>query len=289
MRSLNNSIKILIINLKRSADRREAISKNLDALNLQYEFVDAIDGIDLSKDFIEKVNNQPGSFKTSYGRDMTLGETGASLSHLKTYQLIVEKKYSFSLVLEDDAGFDERLKIFLEKISENTSLQKNFDLVLLGYCRNDLDYHKQAVCSFWGNIKIDQNFKVGIPVFWYWSAIGYLITGEGAQKLLTHGKLPRMPADFLTANSPKYNLRLGIIGEPIIWPGELDKHSTIGERSLPVSGDIGFNERSQRSRTELIKKKIKKNAGIFFTLREKFKLFRLRISRRKYLFVADKY
>src|SRR5690606_13001280 len=86
--------------------------------------------------------------------------------------------------------------------------------------------------------------------------IGYFISKEGANKLLQQGNLPRMPADFLTTNSPKYKVKLGISNYPIIWAAENSEVSLIGgERGHP-SEDVKVIE-IQKDRPKNLTERLK--------------------------------
>ena len=261
-RSQTDSIRIFVINMERSVDRRYAITKKLNSLGLQHEVFNAVDGESLSSETMKNI------------RSLSRGEAGAALSHLNLYQKIVNEKIDFAIIMEDDAEFDERLKHLVNNKKGVAKIMAHFELVLLGYCLNDLDSRKPAECSYWGRKKIDNIIKVGIPVFWYWLAICYLISFEGAQKLLNQGKFPRIQADFLTANSPKYNVKLGIIYKPVVWPGELANISTIRDTHL-------------NWKTFSIQDPKNKGKSFYDILKIRIKLMLLKLSRRHYLFVVD--
>lgn len=262
-------IKIFVINLKRSIERRESIVSQMKKCDLPFELFEAVDGKDIGKDTLLKIHSAGASFKKMYGQNMERGEAGAAMSHLALYKKIVREKIVCAIILEDDAEFDERLKHIAESRDKLRKVFKYYELVLLGYCRNDLVYTNNADCSVWNKIVVDSVIKVGRPLHWYWSAIGYLITLEGARKLLAQGEYPKMQADFVTANSPYYNVRLGVITSPIIWPSLLSEMSTIRN----------FNEK-------LRLKKKEPNTGVLKLLKEKIRLFKRKVSLKHYPFLV---
>ncbi|MDQ2719738.1 MAG: glycosyltransferase family 25 protein [Bacteroidota bacterium] len=234
MNNTGQIIKIYIINLKRSTERRSEMIRKLDILGLEYEFFEAIDGKNLPQETLDKIKAQPYSFKKAFNREMTAGEIGCAMSHLNLYQKIIRDEIEYALILEDDIDFDEQLQLIVSNIKTREVLKNKFDLVLLGYSANGIDYRKAADASWFGERKMSDHISFRIPTVWYWSTIGYLISDSAAKKLLAQGSLPRMPADFLTANSPKYKVRLGVANKPRIWPSEMDKFSLIGgERGHP--------------------------------------------------------
>ena len=105
-------IPVLVISLTDSVDRREAISRYLDILKIPFEFVDAIDGRHgLPPEYEDQIDREATINK---GRIMADVEFACSLSHMKTYQKIVDENIQWALILEDDAVPLSDLVPFLE-------------------------------------------------------------------------------------------------------------------------------------------------------------------------------
>ena len=108
------SVPIYVINLKRNPERRLFIQRQLDALNLNYQFVDAVDKFDLeSSEYRARISRILGideanlrykysKFDKKY-RLKGLGHIACLLSHIKTYNLILENNDDIACILEDDA------------------------------------------------------------------------------------------------------------------------------------------------------------------------------------------
>ncbi len=100
---------IYIINLKRTPERKLYIQRQLDALNLNYEVVEAIDKYDLScKAERAIIANQLDISQTNmealYDYHCNhLGPLACLLSHVKVYNLIINNDIPYTCVLEDDA------------------------------------------------------------------------------------------------------------------------------------------------------------------------------------------
>ena len=114
---------IYVINLRRTPERRLYMKRQLDAFNLNYHFVDAIDKYDLdSKEYRAEIAQQLGIDESwmeyRYEKYKTLGAARdgfpVSLSHIKVYNIITENKTPAACILEDDAyllsGFPQVLK-----------------------------------------------------------------------------------------------------------------------------------------------------------------------------------
>jgi glycosyl transferase family 25 len=227
--------KVFVINLNRSVARRKLIENKLNHYNIPFEIFSAIDGSELSVEDFVRIRTNAGFFKKKYGREMNEGEIGCALSHINLYKKIVLDKTSHAIILEDDIEFDARLKHLVSNNVKIIDLLKHFDLVLLGYAEADLNYRRGGKCSVWKRIVLDEIIKVGVPVNRCWGTIGYLISQEGARKLLLNGDIPQMQADFLTSNSPSLGVKLGLIKNQLVWPNELVVESIIGTRIFDES------------------------------------------------------
>lgn len=95
-------MKAYFINLDRSPDRLDYMTRTLDALGLDYERVAAVDGRALSKEEIANVyRHAPGT------QFLDPGSIACSLSHRKVWERIVASDEVYALVLEDDVIFGE--------------------------------------------------------------------------------------------------------------------------------------------------------------------------------------
>lgn len=294
----SRQIRIFVINLKRSIERRREIEKLMSRHSISFEFYEAIDGQLLDRQtIIESRKRSNLWYKQDEGpnESMKLGEIGVALSHYNIYQKIIQENIEMAIVLEDDANFDERFGQFLKYGDNIYSALKKFDLMLLGYCTHDLNYDLPAVCSYIGREKISEKFIVGKPVKWYWSAIGYVISKKGALLLAEkQGRYPCVTADILTANSPRYGVSLGVINQPIIWPGELSNFSTIQVSRQRAEASLSDDDRFLAVQEMQLQTKRK---NIFITgikypyrlLREKLRIEMLKLSRNPYKFSTNRY
>ncbi|WP_397322255.1 glycosyltransferase family 25 protein [Pantoea agglomerans] len=108
-------MRIFVINLARSTERRACIEKQLSHLDLEYEIVEAVDGSQLSYTDIMK-ETRPLNYALS------CGEVGCALSHINIYRKIASEGIPMALILEDDALIDYKTVEFISEIEErNTS------------------------------------------------------------------------------------------------------------------------------------------------------------------------
>ncbi|QZX98138.1 glycosyltransferase family 25 protein (plasmid) [Pantoea alfalfae] len=94
-------MKIFVINLSRSPERRASMEQQLSLLNLDYEIVEAVDGSQLSYTEIMK-ETMPLNYALS------CGEVGCALSHINICKRIASEGIPMALILEDDALIDYR-------------------------------------------------------------------------------------------------------------------------------------------------------------------------------------
>ena len=109
-------MKIFVINLANSTERRASMEQQLSRLNLDYEIIEAVDGSQLSYTDIMR-ETRPLTYALS------CGEVGCALSHINIYRRITSESIPLALVLEDDALIDDRTVEVMEEIEKrNNSL-----------------------------------------------------------------------------------------------------------------------------------------------------------------------
>ncbi len=118
-----SQLPIFVINLKRSPERRDRIAEQLDKMELQYTFFDAVDGTEEHPLF---AHYNPAFAKKRYGRELALGELGCFASHFSLWQHCADGDVPF-VILEDDAilreSFREALTVVEERIHKYNYLR----------------------------------------------------------------------------------------------------------------------------------------------------------------------
>ena len=92
------AIKVLVISLERSTDRRDRVKRELNNFFLEWHFLNAVDGFALKE--LPKSYNQ-AKVKRLQGHGLTSGEIGCYLSHLCAWEQCVQENKPM-LVFEDD-------------------------------------------------------------------------------------------------------------------------------------------------------------------------------------------
>lgn len=121
---------IFIVSLQQDVEKREIISKILNDFNLDFTFIDAVYGRELPNEYLDYLRKKSSGILVDRGFPATPGEIGCTLSHLKTYQEVIDRGLEWACILEDDAILDKRFKVFIKNFDgSNLSSQ---DLYILG-------------------------------------------------------------------------------------------------------------------------------------------------------------
>ncbi|QIQ21212.1 glycosyltransferase family 25 protein [Zophobihabitans entericus] len=163
-------MKIFVVNLKNSLDRKQNIIQQCEKLDIEVEFFEAVYGKELSEEQLkEKVFGYPDII-------LSKGEIGCSLSHIELYKEIVKRKLPYALILEDDTTFSEKFPLLIEKIKQ--IMQNNFSdepAVLL------LNNAKARYINS-GAISLSENFKIH-KAFGSYCTDSYIVNLKAAENL----------------------------------------------------------------------------------------------------------
>jgi len=168
--------KIYYINLDRRPDRNAHVKNEISKLNYNgpVERIVAVDGNTLNirelPDSLITVEGKKDALDNKKGLYLVLtpGSVGCALSHLKTYNKIIEdlKDDEYALILEDDIYIKEP-EHFLDKLNKTTSIMPPFDILFLGY----------------SNTETYVNYDAYRKPMKLWGLFGYLINKKAAIQL----------------------------------------------------------------------------------------------------------
>ena len=124
---------IYIITLKRTPERRLYMQRQLDALNLNYEFVYGVDKFELrSKKYRQEIAQQIGISESQieyrYWYKNEQGGLAVLLSHIKVYNLMIQNKIPRAYILEDDIVMSSNFPKILANIQKFS-----WDIVLFSH------------------------------------------------------------------------------------------------------------------------------------------------------------
>lgn len=184
--------KTFLINLDRSKQRLADAKTQLDALNIPFERVSAADGSNLTES--ERACFDQARAQKRYHYNLTWGEVGCYLSHIRCWQRIVDEKLDYAIILEDDLHLsDDFVKIpsVLEQLESNwsfiklgnpfksrqeTPLEKqdgfslvNYDKAPSGTCAQVVSYEAAkrllaARSSFFRPVDVDLQWQWEVPI-----------------------------------------------------------------------------------------------------------------------------
>ena len=123
-------LKVVLINLPRSRERRETMQQRLADLGLAYTLFDAVDGRAEQARLFQQVDVP--AFQRHVGRDVLPGEIGCYFSHITVWQQFVGSGEDVLLVLEDDVVFGPD---FIDAVREALRVRAHWDFLKLNKIR----------------------------------------------------------------------------------------------------------------------------------------------------------
>jgi len=124
---MSQALRIFVISLARAAERRATVCAHLQALGLEYELVDGVDGRALTAEEHARLLAPGVTFSSP-------GVVGCYMSHMAVYRRLVESGAAAALVLEDDAMLNPAIVPLLRA----GPARLDFDYCFLD-CANDRD------------------------------------------------------------------------------------------------------------------------------------------------------
>ena len=215
-------MKIFVISLPTSRERRALAAQKLRARGIPFEFLDAVDGRLGQHPYLK--NYDEASFLVHRRRRAAPGELGCYASHLLAWEKCVELNEPI-VVLEDDfhmtpdfeAGLayagkfvDQVSLVRLEPLEKNTVLTSD----------------KSAGFS------LVKQLDVGM------CTTGYMVTPQGARKLLAHGRTIRMPIDLYLKYTFDHGELIHAVVPHAVYPTHEDSVIEIDVRNQREKGFV---------------------------------------------------
>nr|XP_042901961.1 glycosyltransferase 25 family member [Parasteatoda tepidariorum] len=243
---------IYLINLERRPLRKQRMLNSLTEMGIQANLFKAVDGKALNDTFIQKMGIKmlPEYADPYHKRPLTRGEIGCFLSHYYLWKDMIEKQHRTALVLEDDLRFEPYFRKKVQGLlKEAQKIGLLWDLIYLGRKRlsEDGEPYVQGTSNL---VHVDYS---------YWT-LCYLITLEGAKKLIAANPLPKLvpvdeflpimfdrhPEESWKGYYPKRNLRAFSAHPLLVYPthytGDIDYISDTEDSDIAVSSVIVKDE-----------------------------------------------
>lgn len=181
-RSRPVKFKVFLINLDKSLDRFEACKSELDKYNIPFERIPAIYGKDLSEQELNSIYDQVKN-KQYYKTDMSIGEIGCYLSHIKCWQKIIDDDLDYAVILEDDFKLSDNFAHF-QSIFTNL---KNWDFIRIAFASRGVP----IVDSTRINNAYQLTYYKKVPI----NTLAQVVSKQGASKLLDSSQSIYRPID----------------------------------------------------------------------------------------------
>jgi len=210
-----------VVNLARSLDRREHITRELQKASADYEIVTAVDGREL--DMTDATLIAPSFAANGIFPE---GSAGCALSHLGIYRKIIEDGLEVALIIEDDAMLPPDLDKLAEEVCAHLS---GAEVALLSVdCPEPVKLSRQGTVRLSGGRQLALPIDIAQPR----NTGAYLITREACERMIKLLLPIRRNADawqFFYREGALDRLRC-VAPLPVVKSADLT--STIGSYSL---------------------------------------------------------
>lgn len=144
-------MRVYVINLARSVDRRAHIIAELRKTGLEYEIITAVDGLKL--DLNDTTVVDPSLFAKNA---FPAGTAGCALSHLSAYRKVIDEGLDSALILEDDVTLPADLAALAADVSRHMS---GAEVALL-------NYGSPGICkmSSKGMVDLPSSRRMALPI-----------------------------------------------------------------------------------------------------------------------------
>jgi len=211
------TLPIFVIAFAQDRKRRDQMTRRLDALGLDFTFIDAIDGRALPE--AERLAHEDPARQNWIGHHLRPGALGCLLSHRKAWQALLDSGASLGLVLEDDAVPNADLPAILGQLAGRAD---HLDLVNLHYFSGrplepvtPLDGAHSLAATRYNEI----------------AAEACLVSARAAQQLLARSLPARFEVDLLINRWWEHGLQILTLSPPVV--DQDDTPSQIGYRDPP--------------------------------------------------------
>lgn len=183
---------IFVINLDGSDQRLTSAQDQLAQANLNFERIDAVDGRGRpATDFPTYQSTQAIRF---FGRDLTSGEVGCYLSHVKAAQAVLDSGADYGLVFEDDFRATAQSWTVLSELSEilKSDACAGWEMVNLGRAPRVVT---RAIASI--SLPNDASCTVFHAYYFPVIATAILWSKDGAARFVKEASSPIAPIDHM--------------------------------------------------------------------------------------------
>jgi glycosyl transferase family 25 len=210
-------MKVAVINLERDIEKRKRAENILTKNNVEYKVFSAVYGKDLPKDYLTSIEDVSLSFYEKKGRYLNPGEIGLYLSHINILNWFLKSDLEAICILEDDFDLQPNFKECLDEIESKINFF-DFEILMLGHFLYRKD---KGISGSFRNVKNGNLISVKTPLEPNYGTHAYVITKEGAKKIIDKFYKPLCPIDHVLGVSELFNIRRKITSKPIVYQSDL--------------------------------------------------------------------
>lgn len=185
---------IFVINMAHAVERREHILRHLRELGLEAEILPAVEGARVP----------PEDLPAGTHPDLSPGEIGCYLSHVRFWETVVGRGLAHAVVLEDDVRCSAELPEVLRQILAS---RVPFDALRLSALQ-PIRGETLATLPCGARIVLPTKNPSGTQ--------GYLVSREGARRLLERLVVPTCPIDDTLDLYWRFDLRIPVLTPPVV-------------------------------------------------------------------------
>ncbi|HHF0488576.1 TPA: glycosyltransferase family 25 protein [Vibrio antiquarius] len=204
-------MKVIVISLKRSVERRERIASQLEASGIEFSFLDAADAQQGNFPLSERRNDQ--LTKKRFGYKLVDSEVACFSSHLQAWQIAAESSAPL-LILEDNCDLTDE---FFEYFKHLPKIAVEFDFLKL--CATSPKKYKN-IKAFDSKIKIIRYYRRTCGI------MGYIISPKAAQSFIHNAAQFIEPVDDYMEKPYKHGIFTYCLKPDLVVRAKID--STIG-------------------------------------------------------------
>ncbi len=214
-------VRIFIISLKSATARRAAVSEQLTALGLSYQFFDAVLGRDALAHFRSV---DPTLYRLNTRREPIANEMGCYASHLSLWKLSVELNEPI-VILEDDCLFHPN---FPDAIRVTSKLIDRFGFIRLqSHARPRKKATSLAACKVLEAEGFSVSYLSDVPL----CLVAYAISPGAAASLVRSSTTLTAPVDKFMQRTWDHDTPIFVLTPPSVATSAHAAASTIGSRA----------------------------------------------------------
>lgn len=208
---------LYVINLDRSIDRWEALSRQAITFGLPVVRVSGVDGTKTPPE--DRIDCNVRAFERNNGRTMLAGEYGCYRSHLKALSTFLESGRSVGVIVEDDLDLPADL---LSRAQAAIEAVPNADIIKL-FNHRVVGFRRVSTSEVGDEIGRAAHGPQG-------SSACYAVTRSGAERLMNGLRVMEYPLDIALERGWAYGARIYTTRQDVAKPRR--ESSTIGTREV---------------------------------------------------------